>query len=68
MKTILYVFAILAILFGLVYSSYAQSTMQETTAFSLLIVGSVLLSGGAIVGAVNRLTQTIEKTLPENSK
>lgn len=68
MRIILYVLSTLAILSGFALSAASQSTWQETTAFSLLIVGSVLLSGGAIVGAVNRLTQTIEKTIPEAKK
>ncbi len=68
MKTLLLVLAVLAFISGFGILGSAKSAIHEIEAFVLYIVSAVLFSGSAIVGAVNRLTDKLEKASPvENS-
>ena len=55
MKFLLLILAILSFLAGLIILGSAKSAIHEIEGFVLFIVSSVLLSGFAIVGAVNSL-------------
>ncbi|MGY6278391.1 hypothetical protein [Methylomonas sp. MgM2] len=61
MKTLLLVLAVLAFISGLGILGVAKSAIHEIEAYVLYIVSAVLFSGSAIVGAINRLTNKLEK-------
>ena len=66
MKYVLFVLAILAFLAGLGILFSANSAIHEIEAFVLCIVSAVLLSGGAIVGAVGRIEKRMETASGES--
>lgn len=65
MKTILLFLAVFAFLSGFGILGFAKSAIHEIEAFVLYIVSAVLFSGSAIVGAINSLTEKLEKAPPE---
>ena len=63
MQFIVYVLSVLAFLMGCFVLLAAKGAIHEIGGFVLLVISAVLLSGGAIIGAIYRLTLVLEKAL-----
>lgn len=68
MRVFILVLSILAFLCGLVILVYSKSAIHEIEAFVLYLISAVLLSGSAIIRAINRLSSNIEKQKENKSQ
>ncbi len=57
MRILLFVTAVLTLLFGLGVFASAKSAIHEIEAFVLFLISAVCMSGAGIVEAVNRLRE-----------
>ena len=61
MKLLLYIIGALAGSFAALYLLCAESAIHEIASFVVFCVSAVCIGCGAIVGAVNRLTEETER-------
>ncbi len=60
MRLLLFLIAVVAILFGFVMLSVAKSAIHEIEAFILLLIGAVTLSGAGIMDSVYLLLKQVK--------
>ena len=63
MRVLLFILAIVAFLVGVGILSSAKSAIHEIEAFILFLIGAVLISGVAIVEAVNGMKNRLDELL-----
>ncbi len=60
MRLLLFLIAVVAILFGFVMLSVAKSAIHEIEAFILLLIGAVTLSGAGIMDSIYLLLKQVK--------
>jgi DNA-directed RNA polymerase subunit RPC12/RpoP len=55
MKPLLYACGILALILGILIFGNAKSALHEIEAMVLMLIGAVLIVGGAVLGGIDRL-------------
>ena len=65
MRTLLFILSVIAFLVGGIILVGASGAIHEIEGFLLFLISTVLLSGAAIVEAINAARTQIEETLKE---
>ena len=60
MRLLLFLIAVVAILFGFVMLSVAKSAIHEIEAFILLLIGAVTFSGAGIIDSIYLLLKQVK--------